>query len=268
MPLARYFTFVGSLLLALLFLADWYFPKLVAAPARAGVDKTIIRLHSAHKWPEAIVFDTTLPTLVRRLRWPWPNPWPKGFPRRGPRARRNRRLPWHCLSQCRSGPSSLPLHRSRFKDAGYGQRLQMRDGLPATRPEAASAPCSRQDGDGGLHSEREKTAINSRRGGTKPPAGTCCRNRNPAVGEEKTHEKKRMKRILMIGVALFASTLAMTMSASARLGMAPLAAQDDAVIRVRGGHGHGHGHMGHGGRGHHYGWGRGRGHHYGWRHHR
>jgi hypothetical protein len=77
-----------------------------------------------------------------------------------------------------------------------------------------------------------------------------------------------MKRILIIGVALFASTLGLTASASARLGMAPLPAQDDAVIQVRGGHGHGHGHMGHhGGRGHHYGWGRGRGHHYGWRHH-
>ena len=76
-----------------------------------------------------------------------------------------------------------------------------------------------------------------------------------------------MKRILIIGVALFASTLALTSSASARLGMAPLAAQDDAVIQVRGGHGHGH--MGHhGGRGHHYGWGRGRGHHYGWSRHR
>lgn len=64
MPLARYFAVTGSLLLALLFLADWYFPKLVAAPARAGVDKTIIRLHSAHKWPEATVFDTSLPTIV------------------------------------------------------------------------------------------------------------------------------------------------------------------------------------------------------------
>lgn len=74
-----------------------------------------------------------------------------------------------------------------------------------------------------------------------------------------------MKRILIIGAALFASTLALTASASARLGMAPLNAQDNAVIQVRGGHGHGH--MGHhGGRGHHYGWGRGRGHHYGWRH--
>jgi hypothetical protein len=76
-----------------------------------------------------------------------------------------------------------------------------------------------------------------------------------------------MKRIVIIGGALFASTLALTASASARLGMAPLATQDDTIIQVRGGHGHGHGHMGRGGHGHHYGWGRGRGHHYGWRHH-
>jgi hypothetical protein len=69
-----------------------------------------------------------------------------------------------------------------------------------------------------------------------------------------------MRRIALIGLAL----LAMTVSASARLGMAPMAAQDSALIQVRGGHGHGHGHMGRGGRGHHYGWGRGRGHHYGW----
>jgi len=72
----------------------------------------------------------------------------------------------------------------------------------------------------------------------------------------------RVKRIILIGVALLASTLAMTASASARLGIAPLAAPDEAVIQVRGGHGHGHGHMHRGGRGHHYGWGRGR--HRGW----
>jgi len=71
-----------------------------------------------------------------------------------------------------------------------------------------------------------------------------------------------VKRIILIGVALLASTLAMTASASARLGIAPLAAPDEAVIQVRGGHGHGHGHMHRGGRGHHYGWGRGR--HRGW----
>lgn len=72
-----------------------------------------------------------------------------------------------------------------------------------------------------------------------------------------------MRRMVLIVAALLAS-LAMTASASARLGMAPLAAQDGNLIEVKGGHGHGHGHMGRGGRGHHYGWGRGRGHHYGW----
>jgi hypothetical protein len=74
-----------------------------------------------------------------------------------------------------------------------------------------------------------------------------------------------MRRVILISAALLAS-LAMTASASARLGIAPLAAQDGSLIEVKGGrgHGHGHGHMGRGGRGHHYGWGRGRGHHYGW----
>ena len=39
-----------------------------------------------------------------------------------------------------------------------------------------------------------------------------------------------LKRIALIGVALLASTLALTASASARLLIAPLAGQDDAVI--------------------------------------
>jgi hypothetical protein len=42
-----------------------------------------------------------------------------------------------------------------------------------------------------------------------------------------------MRRIALIGCALL---LAMTASASARMGIAPLTAQDDAVIQVKGGH--------------------------------
>ena len=64
MPLGRYFVFVGSLLLALLILADRYMPKPINEPARADVDRSIIRLHSSHKWPERIVIDTSLPTIV------------------------------------------------------------------------------------------------------------------------------------------------------------------------------------------------------------
>jgi hypothetical protein len=64
MPLGRYFGFTGSVLLALLFLADWYIPKLSAEPDRADVDRSIIRIHTMHRWPEAIVFDTSLPTIT------------------------------------------------------------------------------------------------------------------------------------------------------------------------------------------------------------
>jgi hypothetical protein len=63
MPLGRYFTLVGGALLALLFFADWYMPELSAQPNRADVDKSIIRIHTMHRWPDAIVFDTSLPTI-------------------------------------------------------------------------------------------------------------------------------------------------------------------------------------------------------------
>ena len=64
--LGRYFFFVGSLLLGMLFISDWYFPKASSQSffREARVDKSIIRIKSAHKWPEAIVIDTSLPTIV------------------------------------------------------------------------------------------------------------------------------------------------------------------------------------------------------------
>jgi hypothetical protein len=63
MPLVRYFLFTGSILLGLLFLADWYFPRSSAATAVADnyVDRSIIRIHSSHKWPAAIQMDTNAP---------------------------------------------------------------------------------------------------------------------------------------------------------------------------------------------------------------
>jgi hypothetical protein len=64
MPLGRYFTLIGSVLLALLFLANWCLPQQAATPAGTDVDRTVIRLHSSHKWPERIVIDTNRPTIV------------------------------------------------------------------------------------------------------------------------------------------------------------------------------------------------------------
>jgi hypothetical protein len=64
MPLLRYFAYVGGVLLALLFIAHWSLPPLNAEAERADADRSIIRIHSQHKWPAAVVIDTTLPTIV------------------------------------------------------------------------------------------------------------------------------------------------------------------------------------------------------------
>jgi hypothetical protein len=64
-PLGRYFFFVGSLLVAMLFVAEWYLPDSPQSFVReAYVDKSIIRIKSAHKWPERVAIDTSLPTIV------------------------------------------------------------------------------------------------------------------------------------------------------------------------------------------------------------
>ena len=65
MPLARYFVFVGGVLLALLLVVGAVLPQLpVADSVDAGVDKSTIRIHSDRKWPDRVVFDTSLPTMV------------------------------------------------------------------------------------------------------------------------------------------------------------------------------------------------------------
>jgi hypothetical protein len=65
MPLVRYFVFVGGALLAILFVCASVLPKLPMADATdVGTDKPVIRINSERKWPERVVFDTSLPTIV------------------------------------------------------------------------------------------------------------------------------------------------------------------------------------------------------------
>lgn len=70
MPVLRYFLFVGGALLALLFIANAWFP---AAPAsdkgrvensQASTDLSVIRINSDRKLPEKVVFDTSRPTIA------------------------------------------------------------------------------------------------------------------------------------------------------------------------------------------------------------
>ena len=63
MPLARYILCVGGALLALLFISDPYLPKLSAADW-GNSHSAIIHIHSDQKWPERIVYDTSVPTII------------------------------------------------------------------------------------------------------------------------------------------------------------------------------------------------------------
>jgi len=61
MPIAKYFATVGSALVAMLFVANWYFPEPPVAFPDQPIEKTTIRIKSARKWPEKIVFNTSQP---------------------------------------------------------------------------------------------------------------------------------------------------------------------------------------------------------------
>jgi hypothetical protein len=66
MPIARYFIIVESTLVALLFIAGWCLPTPPAmfAGQSVAIDRAVIRIKSAHKWPEKIVLDTSQPTTA------------------------------------------------------------------------------------------------------------------------------------------------------------------------------------------------------------
>ena len=62
MPLMRYFVWVGSVLLALLIVADACLPK---SPTAGKTDAlpSVIRIYSHQKWPERVVYDTSTPMV-------------------------------------------------------------------------------------------------------------------------------------------------------------------------------------------------------------
>jgi hypothetical protein len=60
-PIARYFIFVGGTLAALLFIPGWVLPKppAVFADQSVALDRAVIRIKSAHKWPEKVILDAS-----------------------------------------------------------------------------------------------------------------------------------------------------------------------------------------------------------------
>lgn len=67
MPLRSYILSVGGVLLALLFVANTLLPEPSVTGIVSGTEPPRIRIYSERKGPEAIVFDTSLPTIVPPL---------------------------------------------------------------------------------------------------------------------------------------------------------------------------------------------------------
>ena len=63
MPLARYFLWVGAVLLALLLAADLSLPELPVAKS-ADARLPAIRIQSVQKLPERVVYDTSIATII------------------------------------------------------------------------------------------------------------------------------------------------------------------------------------------------------------
>jgi hypothetical protein len=62
MPIFKYFVFVGGFLIAALLIAAPYLPAEVPQ-SKSGGEPVVINIKSNRKWPEKIVYDTSLPTM-------------------------------------------------------------------------------------------------------------------------------------------------------------------------------------------------------------
>jgi hypothetical protein len=64
MPIVRYVAWVGTSLLALLFVANWFLPEYSAEPTPKVSNRPVIRIASIQQPPERIDIDTSRPTIV------------------------------------------------------------------------------------------------------------------------------------------------------------------------------------------------------------
>ena len=79
MPIGRYIAWVGTSLLALLLVANWFLPQSLAEGTADETSRPVIRIASMQQSPERIVIDTSQPTIV-----PSPTPFADAVPDRPP----------------------------------------------------------------------------------------------------------------------------------------------------------------------------------------
>jgi hypothetical protein len=144
-PVARYFIFAGGALAALLLIIAWCLP--VPATMFAGqtaIDKTVIRIRSARKWPEKIVLDTSQPTLTPPIVEETPTMRPIRLVPDEARDRSN----LEAMAELKPDPqpAAAPDHRSQQTRRGVPQAARSRHtarGRLTNRQEQAGGGCCR-----------------------------------------------------------------------------------------------------------------------------
>jgi hypothetical protein len=64
MPILRYIVWVGTSLLALLFVANWFLPEPPQQAAHEAIEKPVIRIASVQRPPDSVFINTDQPTTV------------------------------------------------------------------------------------------------------------------------------------------------------------------------------------------------------------
>jgi hypothetical protein len=64
MPILRYIVWVGTSLLALLLVANWFLPAPPQQVAHEAIEKPVIRIASVQRPPDSVFIDTDQPTTV------------------------------------------------------------------------------------------------------------------------------------------------------------------------------------------------------------
>jgi hypothetical protein len=64
MPILRYIVWVGTSLLALLFVANWFLPDPPQQVAHEAIEKPVIRIASVQRPADSVFIDTNQPTTV------------------------------------------------------------------------------------------------------------------------------------------------------------------------------------------------------------
>lgn len=126
MPIVRYIVWVGTSLLALLFVANWCFLEPPQEAAHEAIAKPIIRIASDQHSPEPVIIDTNQPTIV-------PPPMPLG------NAIPDAPSPLQSYASAEPPPATFDVHQKKRKNLKRQRAKVAAYQLPSVSPHVVAS---------------------------------------------------------------------------------------------------------------------------------